>query len=338
VLIDPEIKATFKIDLDQIFPQNDLVEQTGASLFEHFATPLWGAEGLDFRDEPVELGMIAGTLVNERDIHKGIFFPDVLFPDGTLSSENHFFHSRLLMALSTEAEMMTRYTKDGIDGIKECIQRIHVTGGTNGILVASLFRHRPFTPSFMGRAEDQSYILSVLEKQGRKLAYAHKDGLVMRHDKEAFAADAIKAASLGKILGDYIRILYFSEYAGVLTEDITELKDLVDPFTGCFISRIPITEVFIRFCLQTASFFLNDQKEMGANFITGNSQRLADALDFVKGKDSPLKRRYELESLVWDIYYDTLLAIESALRDKDPFAVELGKKAKEIVDGCKINV
>jgi len=70
VLIDPEIKATFKIDLDQVFPQSELIEQTGASAFEHFQTPLWGATGRDAEGQPIELGMIAGSLVNQQDIQK----------------------------------------------------------------------------------------------------------------------------------------------------------------------------------------------------------------------------------------------------------------------------
>jgi hypothetical protein len=65
VFIQPEVKGTFKIDLDQVFPQHDLVEQTGASAFEHFMTPLWGAGGEDSRGNPIELGMIAGALVTD---------------------------------------------------------------------------------------------------------------------------------------------------------------------------------------------------------------------------------------------------------------------------------
>ncbi|NBF39240.1 MAG: hypothetical protein GVY14_02385, partial [Spirochaetes bacterium] len=59
VFIDPGIRATFKIDLDQVFPQPELAEQTGASAFEHFMTPLWGARGVDRDGNRVELGMIA---------------------------------------------------------------------------------------------------------------------------------------------------------------------------------------------------------------------------------------------------------------------------------------
>ena len=43
IAVDPAVKGTFKIDLDQVFPQPVLVEETGKSAFEHFRTPLWGA-------------------------------------------------------------------------------------------------------------------------------------------------------------------------------------------------------------------------------------------------------------------------------------------------------
>jgi hypothetical protein len=81
IFIQPEIRATFKIDLDQVLPQKELVEQAGASALEHLKTPLWGARGWDSNGEPVELGMIAGALVDERDIARSQFTPDVPFPD-----------------------------------------------------------------------------------------------------------------------------------------------------------------------------------------------------------------------------------------------------------------
>jgi hypothetical protein len=89
ICIQPEIKGTFKIDLDQVFPEQDLVEQTGASAFEHFKTPLWGARGVDSFGNPVELGMIAGALVDEKDIRQSIFTPDVSIPDRKLLPNLH---------------------------------------------------------------------------------------------------------------------------------------------------------------------------------------------------------------------------------------------------------
>jgi hypothetical protein len=327
---DPGVKATFKIDLDQVFPQAELVVQSGASAFEHFRTPLWGARGTDAAGREVELGMIAGALVNEKDIHRGLFTPDVPFPeDPPESLEERFFFSRMLMALSTEAEMGTRYGGEGLDGRTECLQRVHVTGGTNGILVESLLRHRPFTPSFVGRAEDQAYILSVLGNVGERLAYAHEDGLVMRHDKEAFAADAIKAAAVGKRIGDYVRILTFSAYARVLGGgDPGPVKALADPFTGCFVSRIPATVVMLRFSAKAAELYLSGNGGEAARFLFEGFPRLEKAMRFAS---DGLARRYRAEREGWDRYYG---ALERIRADGEPGG--LRERAARILDACRV--
>ena len=337
IVMEPEIKATFKIDLDQVFPQEELVEQAGASAFEHFTTPLWGAQGFDSEGRPIELGLIAGALVNEGDIGKSLFTPDVRQPNRELFPDEHVFFSMLPQALSTEAEMMTRYSASALDGKKTCIQRVHVTGGTNGILISSLRHHRPFTPSFFGRAEDQAYIFSVYRNPGVKLAYVHKDGLVMRHDKNAFAQEAIESAHIGKLLGDYVRILFFSGYGSVLDDNISRLKDSFDPFTGCFISKIPATVVYLRFALKAASFFSEGQDKQGLEFISHGAKRIATALQFVQGEDSPLKHQYVTERRGWDLYYDTLSALENALTENDDFALDLRQKAKLIIGECLVN-
>jgi len=337
VFIDPRIKATFKIDLDQVFPQQILVEQTGASAFEHFMTSLWGAHGTDFRGKPVELGMIAGALVNQSDIDKSLFSADVRFPDRALSPEEHIFFSALPQAISTEAEMMTRYRNSPHDGVNTCIQRVHVTGGTNGIRIDSLRRHRPFTPSFIGRAEDQAYLLSAINSSGESLAYVHKDGLIMRHDKEAFAREAIASAEIGRTVGDYVRMLYFSGYAGALPVSKKALKEILDPFTGCFISKIPQTVVHLRFALKAATLFRDNQTRKGLELVKSGAQRISKALEFVRGESSALRTQYERERHGWNLYYDILDAVEEAIEKKDPFAVELRKKAQAIIQECKIS-
>jgi hypothetical protein len=338
ILVQPETRATFKIDLDQVFPQKELVEQTGSSAFEHFMTPLWGAQGLDSSGQPVELGMIAGALVNEADIGTSLFTPDVPFPNRALAPDEFLFYSTLPQALSTEAEMTTRYHTDKLDGRTACIQRIHVTGGTNGILVDSLRRYRPFTPSFIGRAEDQAYILSTLPHPDTKLAYVHKDGLIMRHDKEAFAQEAIEAASTAKLVGDYIRILFFSAYARVRAGDIAIIKDIIDPFTGCFVSRIPITVAYLRFAFKAASLFVEGQSDQELKFIRLGAQRITAALDFMNGENSKLADQYEKERLGWNLYYDTLSAIEHGIAVSHGFALDLRNKAQRIIRECAIDL
>ncbi len=336
IFIQPEIRATFKIDLDQVFPQAELVQQTGASALEHLSSPLWGARGLDASGQPVELGMIAGALVNHKDMGRSLFTPDVPFPNRSPYLDEYIFFSTLPQALSTEAEMMTRYNTHELDGKRTCIQRIHVTGGTTGILVDSLRRYRPFTPSFIGRAEDQAYILSVLLNPGTRLAYAHKDGLIMRHDKEAFAQEAMQSAYVGKLVADYVRILYFSAYAKALAVDVGRLKEIIDPFTGCFVTKIPVTVVYLRLAFKAASFFNEDKKKQGLEFVQTGAKRIMSALEFVDGHNGDLRQQYEIERLGWDLYYETLSAVEEGLKNGEAFARKLQTKAESILNDCAI--
>jgi hypothetical protein len=335
ILIDRKVRGTFKIDLDQIFPQERLIQETGKSAFEHFRTDLWGAEGVDSTGRRIELGMVAGALVNDRDIINGLYTPDILFPQENPDPDEYIFYSRLPQDLSTEAEMMTRYGQGGLNGDTKCIERIHVTGGTNGILIKSLERFRPFTPSFIGRAEDQAYIMSAVTGDQDRLACLHRDGLFMRHDKESFAGEAIKSAGLGKIISDCIRILSFSSYARVLTKDLTPLKDLLDPFTGCFISKIPVTLVYLRFALRGAGFFEKGETGQGTRFIVEGSTRLNDAIK-ISLDDKAMKEQYDRERIGWNMYYNTLSAIERNLVEGEEFAMGLRQKALEIFEECRL--
>jgi hypothetical protein len=336
VLIDGRVRATFKIDLDQVFPERELVAGTGRSAFEHFRTPLWGASGRDAWGRPVELGMIAGALVDARDISRSLCTPDVPFPDREPVYDELVFFSPLPQALSTEAEMMALYGPGGPDGRTACLERVHVTGGTNGILVDSLRRHRPFTPSFVGRAEDQAYILSALGSGGRRLAYLHEDGLFMRHDKDVFAGEAVAAAHEGKLIGDYVRIVLFSAYARAAAGDIRALKERIDPFTGCFVSAIPATVVHLRFALKAASLFAAGDDAAAARFVREGATRLRRALEFAGGEESALRRAYLDERSDWDLFYATLAAIEGALDRRDGGALDLRRKARAIVEECRI--
>ncbi len=339
VLMDPGMKGTFKIDLDQVFPQKELVEEGGASAFEHLKSPLWGARGADSRGREVSLGMIAGALVNERDISEGIFTPDVCFPPEEVRGEGVVFMSRLPQALSTEAEITARYDAGGLDGKTACIERVHVTGGTTGILIESLRRHRPFTPSFIGRAEDQAYILSVLFQGERNLRYAHIPGLIMRHDKEDLAGEAVAAARVGKTIGDYARILWFSCYARALPWPLEEIKDVIDPFTGCFVSRIPFAVVYLRLALRTASLFADEsegKEEEAVEFLTMGTRRLGEIIEYLDAVPNPLIEEYQNEKRAWDAYYDVLDRLEQGIGEGEEFALGMRERAREILEGCGI--
>ncbi len=339
VLLDPCVKATFKIDLDQVFSQSELVKESGLSALEHFKTPLWGAQGEDEHGKPVELGMIAGALVNQEDISHSLFTPDVIFPERIIKGDEWIFFSRLPQALSTEAEMMTRYGDDPFNGQDQCIQRIHVTGGTCGILVGSLRRHRPFTPGFIGRAEDQAYILSVLfQEPAGNLRYVHKDGLIMRHDKEGFAIEAIKSAHTGKLIGDYVRTLMFSHYARALPWPVEKTKRCIDPFTGCFVSHIPFTVVYLRLALQGALSFNEGKPDDGFELLQMGAHRLRGIIRELTNRPDSLKKRYFAEKKAWNLYYDILDRIENGLKEGDPFAFDMRAKAKKLIEDCEIDL
>jgi hypothetical protein len=337
-LIQPMVRGTFKIDLDQVFPQNELLENTSGTAFDHLRTPLWGANGTDVNGQLVNLGVIAGALVNESDISKSIFTPDVHFPERPTAPEQYIFFSKLPQALSTQAEMLARYNTSNLNGRQVCLQRVHVTGGTNGILVDSLKKYRPFTPSFIGRAEDQAYILSTINQPEPKLAYAHEAGLIMRHDKEAFAQTAIQSAHTGTMIGDYVRIIYFSAYARLLSDDIYEIKSSLDPFTGCFISRIPITIAYLHFSINAAQFYLSGKNQQGLEFIKNGSSRIGDAIAFTCGKNSQFIQQYKIERVSWNRYYDILQAIEKALAESDDFALRLREKAQKLTTNSQIQI
>jgi hypothetical protein len=342
VLVDQRVRATFKIDLDQVFPQQRLVEEGGGSAFEHFRSPLWGARGRDADGGTVELGMLAGALVNEKDIARGLFTPDVARPSTIPVGEAVAFFNRLPMALSTEAEMMARYTgaTGEADGQNTCLHRIHVTGGTNGILVDALRRHRPFTPTFIGRAEDQAYLLSVLFAGQAPLRYVHSAGLIMRHDKDAFAGLAIEAAKVGRFIGDLVRTLYFSHYVNTLPWPNDQVKKTIDPFTGCFASRIPTTLVSLRLTLRVGELLAGGDGQARAESLE-LMEMAAERLDplIARLRETPLALADELseQRAGWDLFYDLLNALERALAEGDQKAFVLRDAARRVVEACRIN-
>jgi len=336
VCCGPELRGTFKIDLDQVFPQEQLVEETGRSAFDHFLSPLWGADGVDSNGERVHLGMIAGALVNYEDASRSVFVPDVRYPEQPPMADEVIFFSRLPQAVSTEAEMMTRYGT-GEFGSDTCIQRIHVTGGMCGILIDALRKYRPFTPTFVARAEDQAYIMSVLfEDYDGYLRYLHKDGLIMRHDKEAFAREAIEKAWAGKFAGDLARTLVFSYYARALPWGVERVKEQMDPFTGCFVSRIPITVTYLRLALRSAWLFGQGKGDQAEELLETAAAKLNPILQHIMSSKRPFRGDFEREKAAWDLYYDVIDHVEEGLRRDEPWAQAFCDEVRALVDSTKV--
>ena len=114
---------------------------------------------------------------------------------------------------------------------------------------------------------------------------------------------------------------------------------MLDPFTGCFISSIPFTIVYLRLALKAASLFAEKSEERnseGRELLMIGTKQLEDVISYLEEKPNPLAERYQREKQAWNLYYDTLDRIEEELRRKDPFALRLKKRAKELISECKI--
>jgi hypothetical protein len=299
-IMDEDIKAVFKIDLDQVFPQDNLLKETGSYAFEKFKSALWGAKGIDHLGNEVELGMIAGSLVNENDIHKSIYEPDVAVFGEEKKLDENIFRSQKPQYISTIAEMSTRYKNED-----DCIMRYHVTGGTNGILLNTLKKYRPFTPTFIGRAEDQAYLLSVIfdDSKSSYLRYLHCDGLIMRHDKENFAGESIKRAKISKMVGDYERILLFSNYSNKVLGKFNEIKEELAPFTSSFMSEYPNSVVYFR-AIFKAIDLANENPDEALDFLMNLSSRLTVTLNNID--ENYYLNKYNSEKVSWNLFYDIL--------------------------------
>jgi hypothetical protein len=163
----------------------------------------------------------------------------------------------------------------------------------------------------------------------------------MRHDKEAIADEETKAAAhIGKLVGDFERVILFSHYARELPWGEENIKGLVDPFTGSFISHLPINLAYLRLALKAATFFATGNEEYGykgLELLDLGSKRLSATIDIVS-KERGLKEIIEREKKAWDLYYDILDKMEENLNKEDPFATELMEKAKIIVKHTMIDI
>ena len=299
--LNPGARFTFKIDLDQVFDQKALLAQTGRSALQLIANPLWGGQAVDSAGRHIDLGMLAGGLVNEQDAPNNLYVPDVARPDtdmvtGPLTSRR-LFCPQWPQAISTEAEILQK---------DRGYQRVHVTGGTTGITADALRKWQPFTPGFINRAEDQAYGLSA-HRDEAYLAHLHADGLIMRHDKQAFAARAIAHASTGKAIGDIERLLLFSRYAELHACGMERVRDHLWPFTSCFVHPDSRTLAGMIFALDGAA--------QGGRFVSEGAPRLLRCMNFC-ARD--MERRLDHEKSGWQAIYAGLSGggkISAPLRD-----------------------
>ncbi len=295
-VMDPGIQATFKVDFDQVFPQDQLVRETGRSALQLIAHPSWGAAAVESDGSTIELGMIAGALVNAADIGDGLFTPDVVMPTSAPQFSHLLFRKEITQAVSTEAEMMD----DGADG--RVRQRIHVTGGTTGIRVDSLTRAQPFVPSFVGRAEDQAYLMASLAPGAPPMRTLHVPGLFMRHDAATIAAPSASDASASKTIADLERFILFTAYADHLGLD----ADALAPFTGSYVIPAPVTIATLSLLLLVMEMDRDGQTELARHLLEQGIDRLTRTAGFAIGEHARLPQAVQRERTSWSTYYDAV--------------------------------
>jgi hypothetical protein len=164
----------------------------------------------------------------------------------------------------------------------------------------------------VGRAEDQAFILSALfSESGASLRYLHKPGLIMRHDKEAFAAESIKAATHGRFIGDLARTYIYTAYAAALPWGVERTKEEIDPFTGCFVSHVPLSVILLRLLLMCVAMHSDrSESDTSIDTVLDLADRKLSPLIAARG-DETVPARYKRERGAWNEYYDALERAEA---------------------------
>ena len=134
-------------------------------------------------------------------------------------------------------------------------------------------------------------------KEDAYLSHLHADGLIMRHDKQAFAGRSIAHASTGKAVGDIERLLLFSRYAELHGRGLAAVRDYLWPFTSCFVHPDAGALAGLIFALDGAA--------QGGRFVAEGAPRLMRCLNFC---DQGMERRLQHEQAGWQAIYDSLSA------------------------------
>jgi len=107
----------------------------------------------------------------------------------------------------------------------------------------------------------------------------------------------------------------------------------MDPFTGCFISHLPLTVVYLRFALKAISLLINNGTE-SVEFVNQGTARLGALIRELTDEKNILVEKYRAEKGAWDLYYDVLKIAEDNLSQNDPFMLDLKKTAEKIINNC----
>jgi len=79
----------------------------------------------------------------------------------------------------------------------------------------------------------------------------------------------------------------------------------------------------------------NERRE-GAKLIKTASIRIGRVLRELSENPERLKQRYEREKAIWDLYYDLLENLDTAVTRGDKTALELKEKAISLISDLKV--
>jgi hypothetical protein len=143
----------------------------------------------------------------------------------------------------------------------------------------------------------------------------------MRHDKADLIPEVIAQGALSKHIGDLVRTRLFSVYGA-------EHKALLDPFTGCFVSQLPVTVSILRLCLRVLEL-----DPMAADTYLAEAVRRLDAADHLARE---LPEVVAAERAQWDVFYDALDALEMGLATDSSQAAATADQLRRVIDDASL--
>jgi hypothetical protein len=161
----------------------------------------------------------------------------------------------------------------------------------------------------------------------------------MRHDKHAFAGDAIRSAAAGKAVGDLERMLLFSHYAGALPWPFEATRSCLDPFTGSFVLPLPITTALLCLTLKILGLRQGTSGQDGIDpeeLLRVGARRLGSLMERFDKDPDWMRRAYATEQRAWHAYYELLDRIEEAAGRQSGEAAELTLRARSIIRETRV--
>jgi hypothetical protein len=129
----------------------------------------------------------------------------------------------------------------------------------------------------------------------------------------------------------------FSAYAGFLPGGAQAIKDDVDPFTGCFISKLPATLAMLRLTLHLMTLDGGSTEERTA-MMSLAGRRLAPWLENPEKMSRDLEETWKREQRAWNAFYDALNGLEASMTRNEESAVRAREGFENLAAGCRISV